>query len=171
MLKTAGIILVVLGASGAGFTMALGVRRQAAVLRQLLSALEQMKGEIAYQRTPLPELMRLLSVGSRGVAAVFFDRVAGDLHLRQEGSVYAIFKKELSAMPEGAFTPQVRLVLLNLGKGLGKYDLESQLRSIDLAAERLQSLLDALQADQQSRMRSYCTLGVCAGLAIAILAL
>ncbi len=171
MLKTAGILLVILGASGAGFAMALSVRRQAALLRQLLSALEQMKGEIAYQRTPLPELMRLLSVGSSGAAAAFFGRVAGDLHLRQEGSVYAIFKKELAAVPAAAFPAQVRLVLLNLGKGLGKYDLESQLCSINLASQRLQSLLDALQADQRARMRSYCTLGVCAGLAIAILAL
>lgn len=171
MLKTAGILLVILGASGFGCTMALGVRRQAALLRQLLSALEQMKGEIAYQKTPLPELMRLLSLSCSGALAAFFGQAAGDLHLRQEGSVYAIFKKALSAAPPSAFPPQVRLVLLNLGKGLGKYDLERQLQSIDLAAERLQSLLDALQADQRARIRSYCTLGVCAGAAIAILAL
>lgn len=59
---------------------------------------------------------------------------------------------------------------MNLGSGLGKYDLPGQLRAVDLAMDRLRSLLEQCQAEQRSRIRSYCTLGVCAGLAIAIIA-
>lgn len=171
MLKTVGILLVVLGASGTGFTMALHIRRSAAVLRQLLGALEQMRGEIACQQTPLPELMRLVSAECRGGVGAFFGRVADALYLRQEGSVYAIVKKALAAAPPSLFSSRVRLILLQLAGSLGKYDLDSQLASLELAAQRLQALLDELQSDQRSRVRSYCTLGVCAGLAIAILAL
>lgn len=59
MLKAAGILCVILGASGAGFSMALGVRRSISVMQQLLAALEQMKSEMEYRKTPLPELMRV----------------------------------------------------------------------------------------------------------------
>lgn len=170
MLKAAGILCVILGASGAGFSMALGVRRSISVMQQLLAALEQMKSEMEYRKTPLPELMRVLAVSARGGLADFFGCLSDDLHLRQEGSVYAIVRKNLAATPAGVFSPQVRHILLNLGSGLGKYDLPGQLRAVDLAMDRLRSLLEQCQAEQRSRIRSYCTLGVCAGLAIAIIA-
>lgn len=171
MLKTIGILLVVLGASGAGFSMALSVQRNVTVTQQLISSLEQMKNEMLYRKTPLPELMRVLSVTSKGPAAVFFCKVADDLFLRQEASVFAIVKKNLALMSATAFSPSVRHVLMNLGSGLGKYDLEGQTRAIDLALTRLRDILEQSMLEQRGRAKSYCTLGVCAGLAIAIMML
>lgn len=171
MLKTIGIVLVVLGASGAGFSMALAVQRNIAVVQQLIGALDQMKSEMQYRKTPLPELMRVLSVSTRGQVSSLFCRVADDMFLRQEASVYAIIKKALLAAPPSAFSPSVRHVLLNLGSGLGKYDVEGQLRAIDLALSRLRDILEQSTAEQKTRVRSYCTLGICAGLAIAIMVL
>ena len=167
MLKAAGILLVVMGASGAGISMAWSVKRATFLIQQLLQALDQMKTEIEYRKTPLPELTRLLSLNACGAVASFFGAVSDDLHLRQETSVYAIVKKNLAT--SSAFSPAVRNVLLNLGTGLGKYDVAGQLRAIDLALDRLRSLLQQAQTEQAARMRSYCTLGICAGLAIAIM--
>ena len=169
MLKMAGILFVVLGASGAGVSMAAGVRRTTSVMRQLLAALEQMKNEIAYRKTALPELMRILSLESHGVVAEFFTNVANDLCSHRETTAGAIIRKHLPPAP--IFPANVRQILLQLGNSLGKYDVDSQLQGIELAISRLRNLLDAWQAEQQSRVRSYCTLGVCAGAAIAIIAL
>ena len=169
MIKTVGILLVILGASGTGFSLAFSVRQTVSLTQQLLSALEQMKNEIAFRRTPLPELMRLLETQSRGPVATFFGRLAGELSRRQSRSVEAIVRSQAAAVR--AFSPPVRQILVQLGGGLGQYDAQGQIRSIDLAVLRLQNLLEQYRADQQSRIRSYCTLGVCGGLAIAILAL
>lgn len=169
MVKTIGILMVILGASGTGFSMAFSVRQNVSLVQQLLSTMEVMKNEISYRRTPLPELMRLLELQCRGCAAEFFGRLATDLSQRQERSVDIIVRRQVAAVR--AFPPAVRQILLQLGSGLGQYDTEGQLRSIDLAILRLRTLLDQYRSKQQTRIKSYCTLGICGGLAIAILAL
>ena len=169
MLKTIGILLVVLGASGTGFSMAFSVHQSVSLTQQLLAAMEVMKNEIAYRRTPLPELMRLLSHQSRGAVAELFSGLADDFSQRQARSVDAIVRHRVAGIR--AFSPPLRQVLMQLGSGLGQYDAEGQLRSIDLAVVRLRGLLDRCRTEQSARVRSYCTLGICGGLAIAILAL
>jgi len=167
MLRLVGALCVVLGASGAGLSMALGAQRALRQTRQLGAALEQMKNEIAYRRTPLPELMRLLEVSYPGPLGALFGEIAAQLALRQEASVYAIVRKALSGAPlVGA---QVRQVLLELSPGLGQYGVQGQLYALELAAGRARELTAALEAGQKGRLRSYSTLGVCAGLAVAIL--
>ncbi len=169
MLKTVGIVLVILGAVGTGGSMALSLRHAVTVTRQLVAALEQMKNEIAYRRTALPELMRILSVGRDGPVGELFGRMADELALRQAASVYAIMRRCLGQSP--AFPPPLRRVLLELAGGLGQYDLDGQTRAIDLALSETRALLVQYEADQRAHARSCWTLGLCAGLAIAILAL
>lgn len=162
-----GILLVILGAAGTGGSMAWGVYRSNTLLRQLLAAMELLHSELSFRRTPLPEAMEALSKAGQGSTADFFRAMARDLHLRQERSVDAIMRKNLM---RSSFTPPARRILQQLGSGLGQYDLEGQLRSVALAEKRLQERLDESRSQQSGRIRSYCTLGICAGLAIAILA-
>lgn len=167
MLKTMGILMVLMGAAGTGGSMALAVYRSNVLLRQLLAAMELLHSELSFRRTPLPEAMEALAHASQGAVAAFFQAMAQDLALRQERSVAVIMRKNLM---RSSFTPQARRILQQLGNGLGQYDLDSQLRAVSLAEKRLQERLDEARAQQAGRIRSYCTLGVCAGLAIAILA-
>ena len=171
MLKMIGIVMVFLGASGTGFSMAWRIRHTTAVMQQLRNSLSQMRNEISYRRTPLPELLRLLAVSSRGEVAVFWNMVADGVCKRQEDSVGKIVRSSLNAMDSAAFSGPVRQILQVLGDGMGTYDVEGQVRAITLAETRLQEVLNQMQSEQSGRMRSYCTLGICAGLAIAILAL
>ena len=89
--------------------------------------------------------------------------------LRQEASVYAIVRKSLAAAP--ALPGEVGRILLELAPGLGQYDVQCQLYSLDLAAGQAQALIERCQSEQKGRVRSYYTLGVCAGLALAIMLL
>lgn len=169
MLKTLGILCVILGTSGTGISLAISVKKNMFVLQQFLLGLEQMKNEIEYGKTPLPELMRILSVESKGVVSRFWKDVASDLYRREDASVYAILKKNLAQIPASSLPSNVRQILLNLGSALGKYDVTGQMRALNLAISRLSTILTQLQSEQKARVRSYCTLGICAGLAIAIL--
>lgn len=168
MLKLAGVIFVVLGSTGAGVTMAWSVRRTLETARRLRASLERMKNEIACRRTALPELMELLS-GEGGPLSELFGRMAEQLRLRQEASVYAIVRKCLAASPP--LPGEVNRILMELAPGLGQYDIQCQLYSLDLAAGQAQALIERCQSEQKGRVKSYCTLGVCAGLALAIMLL
>lgn len=166
MIKTMGILLIFLGAVGTGGSMALSVYRANTLLRQLLAAMELLHNELSFRQTPLPEAMEYLARTNQGAVAAFFSRLARDLRQRQERSVEVIMRKNLM---QSGFTPQARRILQQLGNGLGQYDLEGQLRAVELAEKRLQERLEQSNAEQSGRIRSYCTLGVCAGMAIAIL--
>lgn len=169
MLKIVGILMVVLGATSTGFGLSAYVRRSVQTLQQLIATLEQMKSEFLFRKTPLPELVRILSVSSNGDVAAFWGVVADALYQRRESSVYEIMRRALSSRQAAGFSVPVRRILLNLGAGLGHYDTAGQVRAVDLALSRLGGQLTELQAEQKARVRSYCTLGICAGLALAIL--
>ena len=62
-------------------------------------------------------------------------------------------------------------LLRNLGRSLGRFDLEGQLRGIDAVRHETLEALEKLTHDQDERLRSYQTLGLCAGAALAILLL
>lgn len=55
--------------------------------------------------------------------------------------------------------------------GLGRFDLESQLAAIERAKGSITSVLLQLQAQKRARCRSYETIGICAGLALAVILL
>lgn len=169
MLRMIGAMLVISGAAGTGLGMSAYVRRSAAILQQLISSLEQMKSEIQFRRTPLPELMRVLSVGASGCVGAFWGLLADELYAGRSRSAAEAMRRCLAARPAEAFSAPTRSELLSLGAGLGSYDADNQTRSINLALSRLGGLLGELRAEQKARVRSCCALGVCAGLALAIL--
>ena len=56
-----------------------------------------------------------------------------------------------------------------LGKTLGRFDLQGQLSGIASVKQLCKRDLDGLQNNQELRLRSYRTLGICAGVALVIL--
>ena len=52
---------------------------------------------------------------------------------------------------------------------LGKYDTEGSVQAIDLALSRLREEAKALQSGAAARCRTYLTLGICTGLAMAVI--
>ena len=67
-------------------------------------------------------------------------------------------------MPEAA-----KRNLLLLGKTLGRFDLTGQLSGIESVIQLCRRDLDGLLSNQDVRLRSYRTLGICAGIALVIL--
>ena len=54
---------------------------------------------------------------------------------------------------------------------MGRFDAAGQARSVALAADRLRLMLAELEAGKRARCRSYRTIGICAGLALAVILL
>ena len=58
-----------------------------------------------------------------------------------------------------------------LGQSLGRFDLQGQLKELDAVRTLCASNLAKLESNRDVRLRSYQTLGLCAGAALAILLL
>ncbi len=166
-LKLIGAVLVFTGCGGFGFSMAAAHRREERELRQYLLALTYMEGELSYQMTSLPELCRSAAAIVTGPVHTLLLALTEELDAQTGADARMCMQTALAQRPD---LPQsLRELLLELGQTLGQFDLPGQLRSLRSAMARTEQALSVLADNREQRLRSYQTLGLCAGAALAIL--
>ena len=171
MIKVLGVLLVTVGTAGAGFGFARAVRGQIRQMVALIAALEYLKSEMEYRLTPLPELFAELAQGEEAAAAAFFGRCAGSMREDRSASPQVVFRGAMEQTKELQWSRRTREAMMNLAFSLGRFDLGGQRRAIELAQERIGQELQEVQAGSRARCRSYETIGICAGLAVAVILL
>lgn len=165
--KWIGAFLVIAGCGGFGFSMAAGHRREEERLRQLMRMLRVMQWELRYRLTPLPELCRQAAGEGSGQLRDVMLYLAVEL----EGQTCSDAAGGMRAALERSsdLSRQLRRLLMQLGRSLGRYDLDGQLDGLDSVCQCCLEKLKELNRNRDNRLRSYRTLGLCAGAALAIL--
>lgn len=166
-IKLIGAVLIIGGCGGVGFSMAAAHRREENALRQLIGALDYMGCELQYHLTPLPELCRVASAQSSGYIRQVFLALAAELDSQIAPDAASCMNAAISKTPK--LPQRVRKNLSELGSSLGRFDLQGQLKGLESARQQCRRDLDELSKDRDVRLRSYQTLGLCAGSALAIL--
>ena len=165
--KWIGAILIMASCSGCGFAIAAGKRREEQLLYQLMEILQFLEADLQYRLTPLPELCRMAAGETKGLLRTVFLNLYRELKwqkLPDAGScMYAAIHRS------GEIPPQVRRLLVQLGHTLGKFDLPGQLQGIQSVRKRCEDTLVTIRKNRDERLRSYQTLGICAGAALAII--
>ena len=165
--KWIGALLIIAGCSGYGFAIAAGKRKEEKLMWQLLEILQYMEQELRYRLTPLPELCRLAAGKTTGILSVVFLNLYRELNwqtLPDAGScMYAAIQRS------GDLPARVRRLLVQLGHTLGKFDLVGQLQGIQSVRQRCKDTLESTRKNRDEQIRSYQTLGICAGTALAII--
>lgn len=166
-LKIIGALLVLTGCGGCGFAMAASQRKEEQSLRQILRALEYMSCELQFRQTPLPQLCRNVSGILSGPIKLVFSRLAQELEQQVAPDAACCMNATLAAFP--GLSSKVREPLRELGGTLGLFDLTGQQKGISAVKAICQESIGELSENRSSRLRSYQTLGLCAGAALAIL--
>lgn len=166
-LKLMGAFFVVAGCGGFGFSMAASHRRSEAQLKQYLRALERMQWELSFRQPPLFQLCALCAETAGGPVGQLFARVSEELEQRLLADAGACVDKALEAVP--GLCEEIRIQARLLGESLGQFDLPGQLRGLESAINQGSAALSRLETNRENRLRSYQTLGLCAGAALAIL--
>ena len=166
MIRIIGACCIVTGCGGFGFSMAAASRREEEQLRVLLKAMEFMSCELSYRHTPLPTLCRAAAEGQRGIVPAFFLELAKELETRTAPDVQVCVYDALTRLDP---PKRIRRLLSDLGSTLGRFDLPGQLRGLEAAIRSTELTLRELREGAADRRRSYQTLGLCAGAAMAIL--
>ena len=165
--KGIGAVLILAGCGGFGFSLAAGCRREADLLRRLIRVLQSMRWELQYRLTPLPELCRQAAKETGSPLRDVFSQLARELDARTASEVYGCMTAALRTsqdLPAG-----VRKLLRQLGRSLGRFDLNGQLQGLEALEGACREQLEALNKNREVRLRSYQTLALCAGAALAIL--
>ena len=164
-----GAILIITGCTGCGYSIAAGKRREERLLWQLLRILQFMESELQYRLTPLSELCHLAAKQESGPLRTVFLNLNRELtwqKLPDAGSCMSAALQKSGELPG-----RLRRLLVQLGHTLGRFDLAGQLQGIQAVRKRCEEALASLGKNREERLRSYQTLGVCAGAALAILLL
>lgn len=165
--KWMGAILIIAGCGGFGCSLALGHKREEKLLRQLARILRYMECELQYRLTPLPELCRQAGKEVSGILRDVFSNLARELDWQGEPDVSCCMAASIKKSPD--LPPRLRKLLVRLGHTLGRFDLPGQLRGLQAVEAACDEALNELKTNRDVRLRSYQTLGLCAGAALAIL--
>lgn len=166
-IKIIGAIFVILGCGGFGWKLSAMHKREVRILREFISLLDFMECELQYRLTPLPDLFRQAAQESKSILSTVFLSVTRELEDQvlpnAECCVNAVLAKtkNLPDTLKNAFT--------SLGSSLGRFDIEGQLKGLETVRQECRRTLGALTQNESVRLRSYQTLGLCAGAALAIL--
>lgn len=164
MIRIVGACCIVTGCGGFGFAMAAAHRREEAELVRLISALEYMSCELSYRMTPLAALCR--GAASEGMVGDFFRRLASELERGDAPDVQVCVRAVLDRLEAPR---ELERQLQQLGDTLGRFDLPGQLRGLEGAIRSAEDALRRIRDGADGRRRSWQTLGLCAGAALAIL--
>lgn len=164
-MKLIGIVFIVLSAGTVGCSMAMSMKKKCLLLRQLLDALQILKNELSVCATPLPQAFGLMAVSSTGELEAVFSAVAKDMDRNRWITPYDAFQALWKDKPQEPW----QQVLLSLARKLGKYDLDAQLQGIETAKCATAQILSQMERERSMKSRTYETLAICAGLAVAIL--
>lgn len=170
-MKLLGAALVVLASCVVGFGFAGSVRAQMRQMEALLAAVTTMKSEIIYRMTPLEALLDILCHAQDPVIGDFFENWKDTLYHGEYTTVQRALHQAVRKTEGLDLTDETVQTLDVLAGSLGKSDVEGQCAAIDLALEQLRLQLQYLQADSHRRVRSYRTISVCTGLALAVILL
>ena len=166
-MKYIGAVFVIAGCGGCGFMMAVHHLKQIRLYKKFLMLLDYMSCELQYRATPLPQLCREASAQTAGILSEIFINLADELDSQILPNAYRCMSSALAKMHlvDGSFAQ----LLLEFSQNLGAFDVTGQLRGFEYAKKACHEKLDSLLRNKDTRLRSYRTLGLCAGATLAIL--
>lgn len=166
-LKWIGAVFIIASCSAVGYSIAASHRAAEQALQRLIEALDYMYCELQYRMTPLPELCRAAGKHTSGSVGTVLKLLSGELDRQlspDAASCMAAAVEQVPRLPEAA-----KRNLLMMGKSLGRFDLTGQLSGLESVKQLAKRDLDGLLGNRDVRLRSYQTLGICAGIALVIL--
>lgn len=167
ILKLVGAVFVILGCGSIGFRIAANHRFEEKNLRQLIGILDYMECELQYRLTPLPELCRQASKEFSGLLGNIFGELSVEMDAQNSSDLEMCMSSALAKV--GKLPPLTREELQLLSRMIGRFDVEGQLKGLEAVRQECRRQVESLSQNRDTRLRSYQTLGLCAGAALAIL--
>jgi stage III sporulation protein AB len=127
-----------------------------------------MKSEIRDMLTPMPELIKLLSLQIPPPAGGMFEMCSRLMHEGDCRSFRESWRRSVLETPDLCLLAEEEEVLCELGISLGRYNAEDQCRAIDKASKRLELFLQLEEKDRADKSRVNAMLGLGTGIVIAI---
>lgn len=169
MLKLVGIVLVIGSFTGIGMAQHQQYQGRVRTLRDLLSALDVMDGELSYRLSSVPDIVRLLAHSPSTAVSRVFSYIQDALGKEDGLSLtYKWMKGFQQVGPEIGLRPDDVLIFCDLSDFIGKYDVRSQQKSVSYARKRVEGQLKLAEAECKSKGMVYRSCCIAAGLLLVL---
>lgn len=165
MLKEIGLLLLVLCGGLCGFYAAVSVRRKQQQLVTLSALLHELEISMWCHGGTLQELLELLT---QRETYRCFSFLGDTIAAMQEQASFSVAWRE-AVQTDAALSVDSKQLLCELGEELGTSDLYSQREILERYRSRLQQQEAAQREASQKKIKLYQSMGLLAGMAIAIL--
>ena len=165
-IKLLGSACILLICGGFGYHLAWRYQREVSMLRQLFHVIGYMECVLQYSSMPLPLLCQKCASETVGILSAVFSQLAEKMDAQLFSDVQscmAVVLKDKKELPDSL----IELLTL-LGRQLGNFDLDGQVKSLREIKNDCARLLTQLAEDKGNRIRRYKTLGLCVGAALVI---
>lgn len=166
MLRLLGGGLIVAGSMGLGILAAKNERAREETLRELLYILRWMNQDLQRCRTPLPQLLKNGAEETKGQLQFLLQFLSAELERQAFPDVASCMEKALEEYPPD---PILHPFLRSLGRCLGQFDLEGQVRELELIHEDCARALEQIIGNKTDKLHLIRTLGICGGIILVIL--
>lgn len=167
IIRWIGAILIVAGCGSFGLFYASSHRRAVLLLRQLICSIEYMERELKYRQLPIPDLLRQTAAISNNGTNTILGELALELDKQTAPDIVVCMENVLNQ--HSNLPKQVVEAFILLGNGMGHFNLDGQLESLQNVRNECQVALLDMSHNQDVRLRNYQTLALCAGAAVVIL--
>lgn len=170
LMKIMGSVFLIAGTSGYGFWKAGCYKNRIRLLEQLRQMVFLLKGQVLYANATLEEAFEAVGRRTEGQIARLFLHVAEAIRGQQGEAFFTIWKEAVEELlADSDFAEEDRQQLAAMGEHLGFLDRDMQERNLLLYLEQLDVRIEELQEHRQERCRLYTSLGIMAGMFLAIL--
>ena len=160
------VLMLVLGVSFAiGNLIAKKYVNRVKELKEMKNALNMFETKIKFTYSSVPEIFEDISKQMEGVVGEIFRVAAENMKTKSAGEAWneSIDSNNMNLINED------KIILKNLGKLLGKTDVEGQISEIKLVSEFLDTQIELAENEQKKNEKMYKTLGGIVGLTIVII--
>lgn len=165
-MKWIGAILILAACAGTGLWMAGAYRREEELLDQVYGDLQHMEWALNCHAWSLPTLFWTCAQERSGALSEIYGNVARMLDDRAAPDAHACMQLAVQTAAVGG---KCRKILELLGRSLGEFQLDGQLRQLASVREECARVLAEHRQNRDNRIRCYQALGICGGFALAIL--
>lgn len=164
-IKTFILFLIFLASLKAGKVISKKYTNRVIELKEMKNALNMFLTKIKFTYESVPESFSEIGNNIHGKVGEIFKNASNNMKEMPAGEAW----KKAIEENETSFNSEDKNIIENLGRMLGKVDLEGQVSEIKLVQNFLDTQIDLAEKEKQKNEKLYKTLGGTIGLAIVII--
>ena len=165
VIKYSLLILIFVVSSAIGKMKSEKYYKRVEELREIENMLCQLKTKIRFTASPLREIFQELASNNTTVIGIFLEKTSENM---EENSFNVAWNKSIEEMMWNLNEEDIS-ILKDLGKILGKSDVEGQVNEIELVRTFIEKQTQKAEVEKSKNAKIYKTLGNIIGIGIVII--